>query len=204
MRAFIRPTLALVGVLGIAFGSAASAAAGPNKLTFTDKVGDNTSPSKAQDIAAVTFTTTGAGTGKKYLPKALVITMSLSASPSTDGTTNYQVDFTQPGCGRVYVSIVPGSPVIDPSFNYADCGSAPDATGSTGTAFAAAPDINGSTIVWTIPLKSLPAPAKVGLTLTGLTAFTDFVDPVFGVFGPGPVTGPLYDTAATDKSFKIG
>lgn len=202
MRTIVRPTLALVGVLGIALASAASAAV-PNTLTFADKVGDNTSPSKAQDIAAVTFTTTGAGAGKKYVPKALVITLSLSAPPSTDGTTIYEVAFDQPGCGQVYVSLVPGSPVLDPSFNYADCGSEPDATGSTGTAFDAVPDVKASTIVWTISLKSLPAPAKVGMTLTGLNAFTDFVDPAFGIFGPGAVTGPLYDTAATDKSFKI-
>lgn len=205
MRAFVRPTLALVGVLGIGLASAASAATGPSTLTFADKAGDNTSPSKAQDITAVTFATTGAGAGKKYVPKALVITMSLSAPPSADGTTIYEVGFSQPGCGDVYVSVVPGSPVLDPSYNSADCGSEPDATtGSTSTSFDAAPEIKGSSIVWTIPLKSLPAPAKAGTAFTGLNAFTDFVDPAFGIFGPGIITGPLYDTAETDKSFKVG
>lgn len=204
MPASVRPLLALVTVLGIALGTAASAASGPTTLAFSDPKGDNRSPSAGQDITGVTFTTTGTGKGKAYTPKNLVITLSLAAPPTTDGTTVYEVAATQAGCGDLYVSVVPGSPVLDPSFNYADCGSEPDTTGSTGTSFDAVPDIKGSAIVWTVPLKSLPAPAKAGTTFTGIHAYTDFVDPAFGIFGPGAVTGPLYDTASTDRSYPVG
>jgi hypothetical protein len=203
VRVLVRPVLALVGVLGIGLATAASAA-GPSALTFSDPKGDNVSPGAGQDITGVTITTTGTGTGKKYVAKDLVITLSLAAAPTTDGTTIYQVAFNQPGCGNVYVSVVPGSVVLDPSYNSADCGSAPDATGSTSTSFAAAPEVKGSSFVWTIPMKSFPAPITPGMTLSGVNAFTDFIDPAFGSFGPGAFTGPLYDTATTDTSYKVG
>jgi hypothetical protein len=198
-----RPALAFAAVLGIALASAASAA-GPATLTFPDPKGDNTSPGAAQDITGVTFTTSGTGTGRNYVAKNLVITLSLAAAPSTDGTTIYEVAFDQPGCGNVYVSVVPGSIVLDPSYNSAGCGSAADATGSTSTSFAGAPEVKGSSFVWTLPMRSLPAPVTPGMTLSGVNAFTDFIDPAFGSFGPGAVTGPLYDTAATDTSYKVG
>jgi len=202
----LRPTLVLAAAFALGLGGAAQAGTGgPSTLTFADKAGDNTSPSKAQDITGVTFTTTGKVARKKYVPTSLVITVTLSAPPSADGTTIYEVAFDQPGCGNVYLSVVPGSAVLDPSYNSADCGSAPDATtGSTSTSFAAEPETRGSSLVWTVPLSSLPAPAKVGTKFTALNAFTDLVDPVFGIFGPGLVTGPLYDTAATDTSYPVG
>jgi hypothetical protein len=197
-----------VGILGVGLATAASAAsapAGPSTLTFADPKGDNVSPGAGSDIAGVTFTTTGTGSGKSYAPKNLVITLSLAGPPTTDGTTIYQVGADLAGCGDFYVSIVPGSPVLDPSFNYADCGSPADELGSEGTAFDAVPDIAGNNIVWTLPMKSLPAPVVRGTVFSALNAYTDFVDPVTGIFGPKAVTEEaLYDVAATDQAYKVG
>ena len=163
----VRPALAVAAVLAVGMAtSATGATAGPTTLTFADPAGDNTSPSAASDITGVTFTTTGSKVGKKYVPKALVITLALSAPPSDDGTTIYEVEFDQPGCGSVYVSVVPGSPVLDPSFNFADCGSEPDETGSTGTAFDAVPEVKGSSLVWTISMKSLRMRSSASSSIT--------------------------------------
>ena len=193
--------LASVATVSLA-GSAL--AAGPKTLAFTDAKGDNVSPSAAQDVVGVSFTTSGTGKGKAYKPKALVVTLQLAAPPSDDGTTIYQVNANLPGCGDFYVSVVPGSPVLDPSFNFADCGSEPDETGSTGTAFDAVPEVKGSSLVWTISMKGFPGKMAAGTTLGALSAHTDFVEPVLGIVGPGAVTGPLYDSAATDKSYTVG
>jgi hypothetical protein len=201
----IRPALVLAAAVAVAAAGAASAAPGPNTLVFKDAAGDNVSPSAASDITGVTFTTTGTGTGKAYQPKALVLTMSLSAPPSEDGTTIYEIDADLAGCGDFYVSWVPGSPLLDPSFNWADCGSEPDELGSTGTSFDAAPEVKGNDIVWTMSLKGLPVPVKTGIAFTGLNAYTDFVDPVTGIFGPKAITEePLYDSAATDAKYVVG
>ena len=180
-------------------------AAGPNTLTIADAKGDNVSPGAASDITGVTFTTTGSGKGKKYTPKALVITMNLGAPPTSDGSTTYRVDWQVAGCGGVYVSYIPGSPVLAESFNYADCGSEPDELGDTGTVFDSVPEIRGSSLVWTTSLKSLPFKAPAGTSLTELVAFTDFIDPVLGVVGPQSLTEePLYDVASTEKAYVVG
>lgn len=205
MRA-IRPALALAAVLGIAVASAASAAGGPNTLTFVDKAGDNVSPSKGQDITGVTFTTTGTGAGKKYVAKNLVVTMALAAPATSDGTTVYDVQATLAGCGSYSMQYSPGANLVESS-GYAECGSEPDQTGSTGTLFDFDVAAKGSSLVFTVPLKALPGSVKPGATFTALNAYTDFVDPVTGLFGPAGLFGSdaaVYDTAATDTSYKVG
>lgn len=199
-----RLAVLLASVASVSLAGSALAA-GPRTLAFADAKGDNVSPGAAQDITRVSFTTSGSGKGKAYTPKALVITLSLAAPPSEDGSTVYRVDAELPGCGGFYVSVVPGSPVLDPSFNYADCGSEPDELGGTGTAFDAVPEVKGSSFVWTISMKAFPKPMKRGDVLRGLSAYTDFVEPAFGIFGPAGVTGqPLYDTASTTAAYPIG
>lgn len=45
----------------------------------------------------------------------------------------------------------------------------------------------------------------LALTFSGLNAFTDFVDPATSIVGPHSLNGEaLYDTASTDKSYKVG
>lgn len=194
--------LAAVATVSLA-GSAL--AAGPKTLVIADPKGDNVSPGASSDIHGVTFTTTGSGKGKKYVPKAVVITMNLGAPPSTDGSTTYRVDWQVAGCGGVYVSYIPGSPVLAESFNFADCGSEPDELGDTGTVFDSVPEVRGSSLVWTMSLKSLPFKAPAGTAFTDLVASTDFIDPVFGIVGPASLTGePLYDVAQTDKAYVVG
>lgn len=203
MRVPARLAIAAAGVLAVGLASGASAApVGPKSLTFPDASGDSTKA--AADITGVTFTTSGTGKGKTYVPKNLVLTMTLAAPPSSDGTTLYEIDADMAGCGDFYVSWAPGSIVLDPSFNLAGCGSEADATGDESTSFDGAPEVKGNSIVWTFSLKGLPAPAKAGTVFSGLNALTDLVDPAFGTFGPGPVTGPFYDTAETDKSYTVG
>jgi hypothetical protein len=202
----VRPVLVLAAVAAVGLAAAASAApAGPATVTFADPAGDNVSPSGGQDITGVTWTTAGTGTGKKYVVKSLVLTLTLAAPPTTDGTTLYGVDANLTGCGDFYVNYMPGANLGD-TFNWADCGGdGSDPTGGSGTSFEAVPEVKGNSIVWTLPIKSLPGEVKAGTSFSGLNALTDFVDPATGIIGSYGAGGPaLEDTAATDKSFVVG
>jgi hypothetical protein len=198
--------LVVVATAAVCLAGAASAApkGGPHTLTFTDPAGDNVSPSAGQDITGVTWTTAGTGKNKKYIAKSLVLTLTLAAPPTTDGTTLYGVDGDLAGCGDFYVNYMPGASLGD-TFNYAACGGDPASPTGSGTAFDAAPEVKGNSIVWTLPLKSLPGDVKVGSSFSGLNALTDFVDPVTGIIGSYGAGGPaLEDTATTDTPYTVG
>jgi hypothetical protein len=204
VRRALRPALVLAATLAVGVASAASAApAGPSLLSFKDAVGDNVSPSSASDIAAVTFTTSGKGKGARYVPKSLVLTLTLAAPPTSDGTTMYGIDADLAGCGNFYVQYMPGARLLD-SFNYADCGGGSADPTSNGTSFVSAPEVKGTSIVWTIPFTVLPAPVKAGTVFSKLNAQTDFVDPATSIVGPYSLTGQaLYDTASTDAAYTV-
>jgi hypothetical protein len=204
VRALLRPALALTGVVAVVLASAAAAApAGPKTLSFKDAAGDNISPGAASDITGVTFTTTGTGKGKKYVAKNLVVQLALAAAPDSNGTTIYEVDTQLAGCGAFTMSYSPGARLIESS-GFAECGGDGTPTGS-GTLFDALPEVKGSTMTWTLPLKSLPGDVKVGSSFTKLYAYTDLVDPVTGLLGPAVIDNALaYDSAATDASYIVG
>jgi hypothetical protein len=201
----VRPLLAAAAVAALALsGTASAATTGPKTVTFSDPAGDSAAPVAGTDITGVTWTTAGAGAGKKYRAKSLVLTLTLAAPPAGDGTTLYAVDANLGGCGDFYVNYMPGAKLGD-TFNYAACGGTPgDPTGS-GTSFAATPEVKGKSIIWTLPLASLPGDVKVGSGFTGLNALTDLVDPVTGIIGSYGLGGPaLEDTAATDAPYTVG
>lgn len=201
-----RPALALAVVAAIAVaGSASASPFGPKTLTFADAAGDNVSPGAGQDITKVTWTTSGKGKNKKYTPKSLVITLTLAAPPTTDGSTVYGVDSQLPGCGEVYFQYMPGARLLD-SFNYADCGGDPsDPTTNGGSSFDSEPEITGNSIVWTVPFKAMPGDVKPGSVFEKINAYTDFVDPVTSIVGPYSTVGvALYDTAATATPYTVG
>jgi hypothetical protein len=202
----VRPALAAAALAAVAVcGTASAASYGPKTVSFSDPAGDNVSPSSASDITGVTWTTAGKGTGKSYVPKYLVVTLKLAAPPSADGSTVYGVDSQLAGCGEFYLQYMPGARLLD-SFNYADCGGDPsDPTTNGGSSFEGAPEVKGSSIVWTLPLKSLPGEVKPGSTFSELNAYTDFVDPATSIVGPYTLVGvAVYDTAKTDKPYVVG
>lgn len=201
----VRPVLVAAAAVAVGLAGAASAKpAGPRTLTFTDPAGDNVSPSAASDITGVTWTTRAKGkaNGKKYAPTSLVITLKLGAPPAT--STVYAVDANLPGCGDFLLTYQPGATLE--SFNFADCGGDPsDPTTNGSSSFDGYPEVVGNSIVWSLPFNSLPGVVKPGTTFTDLNAYTDFTDPAVGLLSPSLIVGqPLYDTAATDKSYVVG
>jgi hypothetical protein len=202
-----RPALVLAAVVSVGIAGAATAApAGPNLLTFSDPAGDAVPTDAGNDILSVTVTTTGttAKADKKstYTPKALVVSMKLAAPPSAVPGTLYEVDSQTSGCGGLFLYFTPG---VDGSGGFVDCGSAPDATGSTATNFDVVPEVAGSVVSWTLPLAALPKEMPVGSSISSFAAFSTQTDPASGLVGPYLINDSLnYDNATSDANYKIG
>jgi hypothetical protein len=210
MRRMFRPALLAAGVAAVALASGASAATGPSTFSFSDDKGDAI-PTDAYDITSAKLTTTGVTTTKTvkrkktttYTPKALVVSMTLAAPPSTVPGTLYELDAETSTCGSLLLYFTPGA---DGSGALVGCGSEPDpATGSEATTLAVEPTVAGNTITWTLPLASLPPQVKVGTTISEFAGYSAQVDPATGVVGPYLLTSALnYDNAASDGVYKLG
>lgn len=195
MRRIARPAVLLAAASLVIVAAGAGATTGRNALTFKDPVGDSLA-GKA-DIVSIQYSTTGTGSGKKYVPKAIVAKMTLAAPATTDGTTEYQVRFTVSDCGEYYMSYVPGTRIAG-VFAFADCGSPPDDTGSTSTSFDFSPTVAGNSVTFRVNLKGLPGSVKPGAELMLLTASTQLVEPATGIF---PVS--YYDQAKTTADYVV-
>ena len=196
----LRPALLLAAVATFSLAGSALAA-GPKSLTFADPAKDNVSPTASGDITGVTFTTSGPGKGAAYKPKNLVVTLALGGAPGTNGTTMHHVGWTIDGC-EYYMNAASGARV-SADFGFADCGSAPDATGDSGTSFGFSVLPKGNSLVFKVVIKDLPNKVQLGSDLGGLNAWTDAVEPT-GFFGPASFGQPLYDQARTFQEYTLG
>lgn len=211
----VRPALVALSIAAVAVASSASAGgpASPSTLTFTDPAGDHVPTNAGNDILSVTYTTSGVigpkakgkGLGKgnlAYTPKALVVTMKLAGPPSAVLGTLYEVDAVTSGCGDLLLYFTPG---VDGSGGLVDCGSEPDELGSTTTSLDVEPEVQGSTVTWTLPFSMLPKEVSVGSRISEFVAYSTQTDPVTGVIGPYLFTSGLnYDNATSDATYKIG
>lgn len=185
---------------GLAVPSSAAPAAGPKTVSFTDPAGDD-KISKTSDIVKVTYTTQGttAKVGKKttYTPKRVAISVEVAGAIAGDGTVQYDVEGNVPGCGDFYLYASPGSE-LDPLGS--SCGD-----DDTIEFSSAAYEVKGSTITFTVPLKSVPG-FEVGKVISALNAYTGTVEPVTGeggavLLGSSPLEN---DGAGTDATYTIG
>lgn len=200
MRRIVRPAVLLAAASLVIVAAGAGATSSTKSLSFKDPVGDT--PTGTADIVSVKLSTTGTGVGKKYVPKVLVLTMTLAATATKDGTTEYSVGGMLSDCGRFYMNYVPGTR-LGGTFAYADCGSAPDETGSTGTSFDVAPTADGKTVTFRATLKAIPGKVSPGAELSQLWATTDLVEPATGIFGVGILGTPFYDEAKTTAEYVV-
>ncbi|MEO6205089.1 MAG: hypothetical protein ABIO67_06885 [Mycobacteriales bacterium] len=196
MPRIARPAILLAAATLVVVAASAGATTGRNALTFKDPVGDSTAG--RADIVSVQYSTTGTGSGKKYVPKVIVAKMTLAAPATTDGTTEYKVRFTASDCGEYYMSYVPGTR-LGGVFAFADCGSPPDETGSTSTSFDFSPTVDGKSVTFRVNLKGLPGLIKPGAELMLLNASTKLIEPATGIFSVS-----TYDEAKTTDEYVVG
>lgn len=195
---------------GAVFAPSSFAASGPNTLVVPDPKGDVVGAGADYDITSTSLTTVGktettTTRGRKvttYTPKNLVVTLTLAEPPSTTAGSAYGVDLELDGCGYANFSYTPGAALGDGSI-FTECGSPEDETGSTATLYDVPPKVKGSTITWTLSVRT-PG-FKPGTRVSELHGFTTFNEPVFGILGPTAISSALaFDVVDSDKTYVIG
>ena len=188
----IRLTL-LAAALAVAASAGLADAAAP-KPQVVDAKGDSPGGVGTADITSARWSTTGDTTvskvrGKKvttYTPRKLVVSVSLAAAPTSNPPFAYEAAAEVAGCGGVRFTYTPGtvfSELLGDSSLWIDCGE-PDQTGSTLLLIPGVDTaIKGSTITWTVSIKMLPKPVRVGSRWSEFRAAADVVEPVFGLYG---------------------
>ena len=169
-------TLAVPLALLVALSGTSSAKTAP---LIEDPAGDH--PVAAGDILTADILTTKKGKG------ALEITMTVGAPPSTTTPYAYTVMFTADDCD--FSATYFGHP-LEPAFLDSGVGCTEAAGGSKP---AGNVKVSGSTITFLVPLTGA---LKKGVVVTDISAVTMFS----GMLN----SGPIGDSAATDKTYKIG
>lgn len=192
-----RVALALVPLLGLALATQGHAA--PAKAPqIKDAKGDAVTAQGDNDIVSVIWTTTGKGSGKAYVPKQLVVTMTLAAPPSKVPLFTYEAEAATTTCGDVAFSMQDGSPYTSVTGlnGWADWGDCEEGVELLTT------QVKGSAITWAFSLKAVPT--KVGTVFSDFRARIDPTNPAVPL--PSNTTGTelgLIDSATGTGSWKV-
>lgn len=198
----VRCTLALLPVLAVVTATAGHAA--PTTVPqLKDATGD-AATGAAQDVVSVLYTTTGSGTGAAYVPKKLVVTLTMAADVSQEPVFTYEVEAATDTCGDVAFTYEPGTPyeTVTGLSGWADFGDCPVADDNPTQLLA--PTVKGRTITWTFGI-SKGSPLKAGAVFTDFRARVDPSNPA--VPFPSSVTGTelgLVDAGTGTGSWTLG
>lgn len=161
----VTPAAALLALGALAPGLLPSAAAKELPPQIADAKGDATGGQAGTDVVSVRYSTTGTGTGKKYVPKKLIVTLTLAAPPMSQGVTNYTVKSDTDACGVIEFRYAPGTVlgglIGDTTATYGSCNIDDDST-----AFFSA-KVKGNDVTFETSLKALDMDRG--------TEFSDFV-----------------------------
>ncbi len=194
-----RRALAVVPIALLALAAPGLAAPKPKPAPqIVDPKGDSAGGQAGFDILSVEYSTTGVGAGKSYLPKKLVVTMTLSGPPQTQGAFSYILNAELDSCGIMQIRYSPGNvtgTVIGDT--YTKIGScAPDAFWFTAK-------VKGNVVVFEYALKAIAVDR--GTEFSAFTAGVDVSDPVVAEFGTNnvPTAAGALDKASGDGTWLI-
>lgn len=124
---------------------------------------------------------------------ALVGTLTLAAPPSPG--VDYRIRMSAPHCGIFFLELE-RSVLGEASYLRHTCatGTTEVSTGGATLLFARSVTV-GNSITWTVPLRDLPAPVRLGTVLTVTGAQTS---------GDAVVIGPGIDEVMTSRTYRIG
>jgi hypothetical protein len=198
-----RTVLVLAALLATA-GAVPSHAAAP-KPQIVDPKGDAAGNQPGADLVSVTYATTGVGSGRRYVPKKLVVTMTMAGDVVTTPGLTYEVQADTAPCGPVTFSAQQGSPYsqLFGVNGWTDFGSCNDATGSNVELVTV--DVSGKTLTWKVSLKALPKELKVGTVLSAFEARIDPTNPLIPF--PSNATGTtlgLVDKGTGTGKWRLG
>jgi hypothetical protein len=201
----MRRYLPLALAVAVAFAVPAQAEVKKKLAEYTDAAGDSLPPQGSTDIVKVSYETSGEGKGKKYVPKLLVVTMELAGPPATQ-FVSYEMRQEVSGCGYLSFLYTPGGSQADGIISSA-CYEPEPTTGSPNIVLFS-PKVDGNKVIWRVNLVILPKPVKLGATFSGLTAMTQYAEPVTGILGTGILSNfglvDITDRASSPASFKLG
>lgn len=199
-----RRALLLSALLAAAVAAPSGAAPKPQVV---DPKGDAVGAQPGADLAAVTFSTTGTGSGRGYVPKKLVVTMEMAGDVVTQPGLTYEISAETSACGPVTFSAQQGTPYsqvvgVNGWAEWGDCMSRSDATSNVELITVAA---KGNTLTWSFSLKMVPKELAVGTTFSNFQARIDPTNPVVpfpsGTLGVGH--RGLVDVATSTAVWKL-
>lgn len=194
--------LALLPVAAIALASAAYAS--PTKTPqIKDPAGDATGGQAGTDILSVLFTTSGKGSGARYVPKRFSVTMTLAAAPLSGPGLTYEVHATTSTCGDIGFTYEPGTPYenITGLNGWAEWGSCNNQAGD-GNIELLTVAVTGNKLTWEFGLKAIGL--KVGTVFSNMEAFVDPSNPAIPL-PASALTGKLglIDVATGPGTWKL-
>jgi hypothetical protein len=179
--------LVLPLVLAASLVAATSSQAAPAPQV-TDPAGDAVGLQGMHDITSITYEVTGTvkKVGRKSVktPKALVVTLGLAGAPSVAPGTYYAVGAVT-DCGALTMSAsltALSAPSYGGSGTFFECGPEQEVAGVVVTPFGVSPTITlgATSVVFTVPWKSLPKEIALGDSWFDLQGYTTLSDPVIG------------------------
>ncbi|HEX8004093.1 MAG TPA: hypothetical protein VF519_15500 [Mycobacteriales bacterium] len=173
----MRRAILLAGLVAATAATSAtpSTAAAP-KPQISDPKGDAIGAQPGADLVSVTYATTGVGSGRRYVPKKLVVTMTMAGDVITQPGLTYEVEAMTSACDLVTFSAQQGSPYssVTGVNGWAEWGSCAGAGGDIELITVKAA---GNTLTWSFPLKMIPKDLTVGTTFSDFAARIDPTNP---------------------------
>lgn len=202
-----RRSVLLLAALAALASTTPSHAAAP-KPQVTDPAGDAAGMQPGTDLVSVLYSTTGTGTGRKYVPKKLLVTMTLAGDVITAPGLTYEVQAETAPCGTVTFTAEQGSPYssVTGVNGWADWGSCtvPGSDGAPTSVELLPVEVSGKTLQWKFSLKLIPKELKVGTSFTDFEARVDPTNPLIPF--PSNATGTtlgLIDKATAPGPWKL-
>ncbi|HVE98347.1 MAG TPA: hypothetical protein VNA12_04130 [Mycobacteriales bacterium] len=194
----VRAALVSVMVLLTATLSAAADAKPLPKPQIVDPKGDAAAGQGSLDIVSVQYSTTGSGSGKAYVPKKLVVALTLVAPPNTSGLVAYNLRAMTDTCSSIRLRYFPGTPlgglVGDSYAHFGSC--SPDG----GMFFNA--KVKGSVVTMEFSLKATGL--ERGSELSEFRATVDASDPAGALTAGSELVMPgLGDSGAGDGTWIV-
>jgi hypothetical protein len=201
-----RPALLLLPLLALAPATPSHAAA--PKPQVVDPKGDAVGAQPGTDLVSVLYATTGTGTGRRYVPKKLLVTMTMAGDVVTEPGLTYEIQAETVPCGTVTFTAEQGSPYssVTGVNGWADWGTCtvPGSDGAPTSVELLPVEVSGKTLQWKFSLKLIPKELKVGTTFTDFEARVDPTNPVIPF--PSNATGTtlgLIDKATAPGPWKL-
>ncbi len=197
----MRRAVLLLSALLVA-GSVLPTEAAPPKAQVTDPAGDAVG-TPGMDVVSAVYQTTGTGTGKKYVPKKLVVTLSTAGPVEANPGVSFKLSAMTSTCGQVDFIYFPGTPYsalvqVNAWAQWGDCLS--KNANPEGNAELITASVRGNSIIWSFSIKGTPL--KLGTIFKDFRVYVDPCDPVLCF--PFGVDQGLIDAATGSGSWKLG